>query len=144
LVRICGACRQPLRHDESCSTFFFDESAALLVGCAGGPGYCQACPRCIAKATGAEPPPPRVYPAGSLPPHGAPFPICGLCRTAMFDGEAHKEIRLEAGDVADSPGVEPGGYMVCRGCWGRWSVVVQRRWEKEGVITPGATPGRLL
>lgn len=139
MSRRCGACRQPIRHDESLSTCYLEGH--------GGTGYYAACPRCCARAEGVDPPPPRKYPADQIDdPRGVPFAICGLCREAMFAGEYHHQIRLHADDIAaleGHPEVQPGLYAVCPRCWSAWSPVVMARWVREEVIAPGVCPGDL-
>lgn len=136
-MRVCGACRGPLRHDESLSTCWLSSPA-------GGPGYYQACPRCCAAEDGREVPPARTYPADQLPASGAPFPICGLCREALFDGERCKPARLETDDLAGAEGIEPGAYEMCPRCWARWEPVILARRVREGTAAEGARFKRLL
>ena len=139
-VRACGACRSPIRRDESLST-------RLLAGPCGT-GFYQCCPRCAASADGVEPPAPRKYPAGCVP--RDPFrndllPVCGLCREALLDGERCSPIRLVAEDLTDEPATEPGAYCCCPRCVSRWRPVVVARWRREGVIPEGAAgPKELL
>jgi hypothetical protein len=104
-MRVCGACRNPLRYDESLSQRDLGAAPGREAG-----GY-ACCPRCVAGADGVEPPPPRVYPEGEA----APVKICGLCRTSLYEGERARPVRLHAGCEAD--GIEPGaGYVMCPRC----------------------------
>lgn len=138
-MRKCGACKKPIRWDESLST-------CLLVG-PGGEGYYQACPRCISDHEGTAPPPAPVYPPGRVPPHPTRpddyLPICGLCREALYEGERCSHVRVEAEDV-EGAGVEPGAYEMCPRCQSRWRPIVLARWRRDGACGRHDNPGRLL
>ena len=126
--RKCGACKQPLRWDESLSVCFIEDGH-------GGAGSYHACPRCVARAQGVGPPPPRTYPADDDPPKH-PYrddylPICGMCRTALYEGERTKRIRLQAEDVAGTD-TEAGGYCACERCVEKWKPVVHARLVRDG------------
>lgn len=128
--RECGACRKPIRWDESLST-------AHLEG-QGGEGYYQACPRCIAAASGEPVPAPRTYPPGQVPRHPLRddlLPVCGLCREALFEGEEHSRFRITAEDT-EGTGVEPGAYAACPRCLLRWRPVIHARLIREEVLSP--------
>ena len=128
-MRRCGACKQPLRWDESLGVCFLEEGA-------GGAGNYHACPRCMAKAAGTEPPSPRVYPIDDDPPRH-PYrddylPICGMCRTALYEGERCRRLRLQDEDVIGSPMTEAGAYWACVRCVEKWKPVVPARLVREG------------
>lgn len=115
-MQICGWCRLPTRRDESLDVVQVD-----------GVGIMAACPRCVAKAHGWPPPPPRTYPAGrAIPTVGTSLalcdmPICGLCRQALHWGEANTAIRLRAEFVdEEADGVRVGCYHACTECVERW------------------------
>lgn len=126
MSRICGACKKPIRADESLATAYCDG--------AGGPGYYQACPRCCAASEGVDPPAPRKYPASEVHDvRGLPFSICGLCREAMFHGEAYSTVRITNEDVGEGA-TAPGVYRMCPRCAGHWRPIVVSRWLREGII----------
>lgn len=134
--RKCGRCRQPLRWDES-----------LGVCVVEGEGHYKACPRCVAESLGTQPPPPRVYPveddAPAHPYRDDYLPICGLCRTALFEGERTSRLRLQAEDV-EGTDTEAGGYCACPRCIQTWKPVVIARLLREGLVregTPAAAVG---
>lgn len=119
MIEHCGHCRRPLRWDESNSSVYIPYA-----------GSCLACPTCYAAAVGQPPPEPRTYPPGSnLPktPGGGDYPVCGLCRRALFgtDGGQTKPLRLrpEMPEVQDA-GIEPGCYAACIECRERWTPAV--------------------
>lgn len=131
----CGACRKAIRQDENLVTHYCDG--------AGGPGYYQACPRCVARSEGVDPPTPKRYPAEDIhDPRGLKFGICGLCRLALHYGEAESTIRITEPDIArvaedDSTAAEyrPGVYRMCNACSSLWRPIVAQRWVKEGHIS---------
>lgn len=129
-MRLCGACRKPLRWDESYSTSYLHLPE---------PGSYQCCPRCLAAAEGVEPPSPRRYPPGQVPRHPLRddyLPICGLCREALFEGEKCERLRLFVEDLAGTE-VEPGGYEACPRCLDRWRPIVRRRLIDLGLLPEG-------
>ncbi len=142
-MRTCGACRLPLRWDETLQTqWIADEDGS------GSGHFYHACPRCCAKAEGTVVPPPRTYPPGRVPPHPTRddlLPICGLCREAMFEGERTHNIRVTADDaLLIGREIVPAAYAACPRCWDTWAPAVMARWTLEGVIHPGQTPEPLL
>lgn len=128
-MRICGACRLPLRRDESLATLYWE-------GGPRGAGAYQACGRCVERATGEPAPPPRTYPAAPdlhLPPW---LHICGLCREALFEDELGDRLRLQAEDVGDTD-IEPGNYSACPRCIERWRPALHARYVRDGIVPPG-------
>jgi hypothetical protein len=122
--RKCGACGGALRWDESLSVCVIE-----------GEGSYKACPRCVARSAGLPEPAPRVYPAGDDPPlhpyRDDYLPICGMCRTALFEGDRTRRIRLMDEDV-EGTDTEAGGYCACRACVEKWKPVVHARLVRDG------------
>lgn len=142
MVRTCGACRLPLRWDETLRTCFLAEGQAE-----GGPGYYQACPRCCAAAEGAEPPPARAYPAGGpIPRH--PYrddylPICGCCREALFENERCRPARVQPEDIDDGDPTESGLYQMCPRCLAKYAPRIAARLIGLGLFPAGTRPEAL-
>ncbi len=139
-MRICGACREPVRWDETLQTQWLEAKGDRRAG------FCSACPRCCAEGEGTEPLPPVTYPEGRVPRHPLAddlLPICGLCREALFESERTTAVRLAEEDVSDE-GVKPGAYAMCPRCYRRWYDAVRGRWLRERVIAEGAHVDQLL
>ncbi len=132
-MRICGACRRPLRRDESLATLFCADDRRCPPG---GVGAYQACPRCVEAYTGVPAPPPQTYPASpdlNLPPY---IHICGLCREALFEDELGDHLRLQAEDVKGTD-TEAGHYSACPRCIEAWRPVLHARYIRDGIVPPG-------
>lgn len=134
-MRTCGACKLPLRWDETLQLVYLDAARAE-----GGAGYYQACPRCVGLAEGAPPPPPRKYPVGRVPRH--PYkddylPICALCREALYENEKTLPARVRAEDLAAGEGEGPGLYLMCPRCLARHRPQIAARVIAAGLFPPG-------
>ena len=80
----CGLCEQVIRWDEVLRLTSVDAEVAAGVW---ERQQLHACPRCVARLNGEEPPEPRRYPQGCRMPQrpkgSADLPVCGLCRVAL-------------------------------------------------------------
>lgn len=134
-MRTCGACRLPLRWDETLRT--------CLMTAGGGAGVYQACPRCCAAADGVDVPAPRKYPPGQVPRHPLRddlLPICGCCREALFENERTVPARLFAEDLPQGDDTEPGLYLMCPRCLTRYRPAIARRLIGLGFVPEGTPP----
>lgn len=155
--RRCAWCHKPPRWDDPlCSVQVNAADAAppvleFIVGLWGevkqGTMQGGTCRSCAAKLTGQPMPSPILYGPDNRPPEGIlgsdyaasdRFPVCGICRQALHEGETTTPIRLQPDDL-DLPddarqrlkdflanGDKPGARSVC---------------ELHGVPMPGAPQG---
>jgi len=94
-MRVCPGCGCGARQDEQYKLTSLPEV-----------GNCLACPACVARVYGLEPPLPRTYPVGERLPRGVvgdgDLPICGLCRLALYEDDSPQGLRLASEDVSDT------------------------------------------
>lgn len=132
-MRICGACRGPVRWDESLAIVQTEQG-----------GFAQACPRCVARSIGRPPPEPQRYPEGRVPRHPLAndwLPICGLCREALYEGEQTRAMRPGEGHPSPAGGVTgPGAYAACPRCIERYRPIIHRRLIDLGYLPEGSSP----
>lgn len=142
----CGCCGRVVRWDESLS---LTPVLAEVMPEVYEQQQLHACPDCVARAAGREPPEPRRYPRGQpVPRHperNCDLPVCGLCRVALPWGQDRGEpMRLRA-DVLDADdlaaGILPGDcYVSCAACVAKYQGRILRELQAAGLAPETMRP----